>query len=118
MVLALDRAILKRFSDSRAQVKITKAVTRMEAGNFGDHTAIADGNGLYEHRIHYGPGYRIYYITEGEELIILFAGSDKSDQQQMINVAKDYLSDYKSRKPKVVPSPKQGRPTRKRKKRK
>ncbi|MCP4595742.1 type II toxin-antitoxin system RelE/ParE family toxin [Neptuniibacter sp.] len=86
--------------DVRAKTKVTKAITRMEAGNFGDHKAITDGNGLHEHRIDYGPGYRIYYITEGGDLIILFAGSDKSDQQAAINKAKDYHQDYLSRKPK------------------
>lgn len=86
--------------DGRGKAKITKSVTQMEAGNFGDHKPITDGNGLHERRIDYGPGYRIYYITEGEELIILFAGSDKSEQQAVINSAKEYLADYKARKPK------------------
>lgn len=89
--------------DVRGKVKITKAVTQMEAGNFGDHKSITDGNGLQERRIDFGPGYRIYYITEGNELIILFAGSDKSDQQAAINSAKEYLADYKARRPKAVP---------------
>lgn len=84
--------------DARGKAKITKAITQMEAGNFGDHKSITNGNGLQERRIDYGPGYRIYYITEGDELIILFAGSDKSDQQAVINLAKKYLADYKARK--------------------
>lgn len=88
--------------DARAKAKVTKAVTQMEAGNFGDHKPIADGNGLQERRIDYGPGYRIYYITEGDELIILFAGSDKSDQQASIDAAKKYLADYSARKPKNI----------------
>lgn len=87
--------------DSRAKAKVTKAVTQMEAGNFGDHKPITGGNGLRERRIDYGPGYRIYYITEGDELIILFAGSDKSDQQATINTAKNYLTDYKARRSKM-----------------
>lgn len=92
--------------DGRAQAKVTKAVTQMEAGNFGDHKSIKDGHGLYERRLDYGPGYRIYYTTEGDELIILFAGSDKSDQQKTIDSAKDYLADYQARKPKVTGKPK------------
>lgn len=94
---------LTGLGDARAQAKVTKAVTQMEAGNFGDHKAITDGEGLQERRIDYGPGYRVYYITEGDELIILFAGSDKSDQQKVINLAKGYLADYRARKPKVAP---------------
>lgn len=105
--------------DARAKAKVTKAVTQMEAGNFGDHKPITDGTGLQERRIDYGPGYRIYYITEGDELIILFAGSDKSDQQAAIDAAKEYLADYKARKPKVVPQQtKGGQPPSKKRKRK
>lgn len=91
---------LIKLKDARAQAKITKAVTQMEAGNFGDHKSITEGGGLHERRIDYGPGYRIYYITEGNELIILFAGSDKSNQQASINEAKKFLVDYLARKPK------------------
>lgn len=102
---------------ARGKAKITKAVTQMEAGNYGDHKPITNGNGLQERRIDYGPGYRIYYVTEGDELIILFAGSDKSDQQAAIDAAKDYLADYKLRKPKtVLPQAKKGPPARKKRK--
>mgnify|MGYP005864368119 CR=1 FL=1 len=110
---------LVNLKDARAKAKVTKAVTQMEAGNFGDHKPITDGNGLQERRIDYGPGYRIYYLTEGDELIILFAGSDKSDQQTSIDAAKEYLADYKARKPKVVSrQSKAGHPPFKRRKRK
>lgn len=84
--------------DARAKAKITKAITQMEGGNFGDHKSITDGNGLHERRIDYGPGYRIYYITEGDQLIIIFAGGDKSSQQNDIDNAKEYLKDYRKRK--------------------
>lgn len=105
--------------DARGKAKITKAVTQMEAGNFGDHKPITDGNGLHERRIDYGPGYRIYYITEGDELIILFAGSDKSTQQSAIDSAKEYLTDYKARKSNDAPHRKgKGKTTRKRKSKK
>lgn len=89
---------LFNLKDARARVKVTKAVTQMEAGNFGDHKSVTHGNGLHERRINYGPGYRIYYITESDKLIILFAGSSKSDQQAAIDTAKKYLADYKSKK--------------------
>lgn len=98
--------------DARAKAKVTKAVTQMEAGNFGDHKAISEGNGLQERRLDYGPGYRIYYITEGDELIILFAGSDKSDQQAAIDMAKSYLADYVVRKPKKAKSSSKTKPRR------
>lgn len=104
--------------DARAKAKVTKAVTQMEAGNFGDHKPITAGAGLQERRIDYGPGYRIYYITEGDELIILFAGSDKSDQQAAIDAAKGYLADYKARRPNVIcQQTKGGQPPSKKRKR-
>lgn len=101
--MAPFRDWLVNLKDARGKAKVTKAVTQMEAGNFGDHKPIADGNGLQERRIDYGPGYRIYYVTEGDELIILFAGSNKSDQQTAIDAAKEYLADYKARKPIKTP---------------
>lgn len=69
----------------------------MEAGNFGDHKALTNANGLYERRIDFGPGYRIYYIVEGDTIIVLFSGSDKSDQRKEIKQAKAYLQDYHAR---------------------
>lgn len=89
---------LNSLGDARAKVKITKAITQMEGGNFGDHKSITDGSGLQERRLDYGPGYRIYYITDGDKLIILFAGSDKSEQQKAIDASKSYFEDYRARK--------------------
>ena len=70
----------------------------MEGGNFGDHKPITGANGLQERRIDYGPGYRIFYITEGDKLIIIFAGSTKKEQDKTIELSKEYFSDYKKRK--------------------
>ena len=89
---------LAKLKDVRAQAKITKAITQMETGNFGDHKSIKQSGGLYERRINFGPGYRIYYMIDGDNLIILFAGSTKSDQQKVLQRAKVYLTDYKVRK--------------------
>lgn len=89
---------LTKLRDARAKIKITRAIKHMELGNFGDHKSISGSGGLYERRIHFGPGYRIYYIIESSDLIVLFAGSDKSDQSKVINKAKVYLADYLARK--------------------
>ncbi|HEY7805218.1 MAG TPA: type II toxin-antitoxin system RelE/ParE family toxin [Orrella sp.] len=83
--------------DIRAKAKITRAVTQMEAGNFGDRKVISQGQGLYERRIHNGPGYRIYYICDHDHFIILFGGSDKGNQDQAIQAAKSFLKDYRAR---------------------
>lgn len=89
---------LAKLKDVRGQARITKAITQMETGNFGDHKSIKQSGGLYERRINFGPGYRVYYMIDGDNLIILFAGSTKSDQQKVIQRAKVYLADYKVRK--------------------
>ena len=88
---------LRGLRDVRAKAKVTKAITQMEVGNFGDHKVIKQGGGLYERRIHFGPGYRIYYVMEGDRLIVLFAGSDKASQNKVIALARQYLDDYKAR---------------------
>lgn len=92
------REWLLSLRDYRAQAIITRAIVNMENGNFGDHKALSNANGLQERRLDYGPGYRLYYVVEGDAVIILFSGSDKSDQKQVIKIANEYLLDYQSRK--------------------
>jgi putative addiction module killer protein len=57
----------------------------MEQGNFGDTRSV--GAGIMERRIDYGPGYRIYYVNRGAEIVILLCGGDKRRQQQDIRRA-------------------------------
>ena len=90
---------LDELSDRRARARIAARLLRIELGNLGDTKSVGDG--VHELRIDYGPGYRIYYIVEGNTVIVLFCGSDKSDQKRMITQAKSYLQDYKSRKIKM-----------------
>ncbi len=85
---------IKHLKDSQAQAKIITALSRMASGNFGDHKSIKNGNGLQEHRLFYGPGYRIYYLLDGNELVILFGGSNKSGQLAAIKQAKQHLARY------------------------
>jgi putative addiction module killer protein len=62
-------------------------------GNFGDTRNLGDD--LYELRLFFGPGYRIYYTIENDTLVILFSGGDKSSQEDDITKAKIYLKEYK-----------------------
>lgn len=67
-----------------------------DRGNFGDTKNIGDD--LYELRLFFGSGYRIYYTIENDILVILFSGGDKSSQNEDIKKAKLYLKDYKGGK--------------------
>jgi len=70
---------LKKLKDRAAKALIVARVKRFEEGNPGDSGSI--GEGLSEMRIHYGPGYRVYFKDTGKEIIILLCGGDKSTQQ-------------------------------------
>lgn len=82
--------------DARAAAKVTIAATRMRTGNFGDHKGV--GGGVIECRIDFGPGYRIYFGQDGDDLVILLLGGSKKRQKDDINEAKEYWKDYKKRK--------------------
>jgi putative addiction module killer protein len=73
-------------SDRRARARIQARIDRMELGHFGDVSSV--GEGVRELRIHYGPGYRVYFIQRGPVLVILLSGGDKSTQNADINTAK------------------------------
>ena len=58
----------------------------MKLGNFGDAAPV--GGGVSELRIHYGPGYRVYFVHRGEKIVVLLGGGDKSTQNRDIEAAK------------------------------
>ena len=68
----------------------------MEAGNFGDAKPV--GRGVVERRIDVGPGYRLYFGRDGDELVILLAGGTKQRQQRDIEAAQKHWADYKDRR--------------------
>lgn len=86
---------LNSLRDARAKAKIIMQVDKMELGLFGDVEPI--GEGLSELRIHYGPGYRVYYGKEGNQVYLLLCGGDKSTQSKDIKKAKQYWKDHKRR---------------------
>lgn len=81
--------------DVRAKAKIIMRVDKMELGLFGDAEPIGDG--LSELRIHYGPGYRVYFGKEDQTVYLLLCGGDKSTQAKDIKKVKEYWKDHKRR---------------------
>ncbi len=82
--------------DALASAKVTIALSRMEGGNFSNVKGV--GAGVYEYRIDFGSGYRIYFGKDGEELVILIGGGTKKRQQGDIAAAQRCWADYKRRK--------------------
>jgi putative addiction module killer protein len=73
--------------DLNAQLRIAARIRRVSLGNLGDTKSV--GEGVFELRITYGPGYRIYFVRHGDTVIVLLAGGDKSTQKQDIERAKE-----------------------------
>lgn len=71
--------------DIQAKARIIARVRRMSLGNPGDVAPV--GSGVSEMRIHYGPGYRVYFVQRGSTLVILLGGGDKSSQKDDIAAA-------------------------------
>jgi putative addiction module killer protein len=80
--------------DQITQIKIRKRIARMEFGNFGDYKFIQDG--VYELRFFFGSGYRVYFGTKEETIILLLCGGDKSSQKQDIKKAITYWLEVKN----------------------
>lgn len=72
--------------DARAVAKIAVRIKRLAEGLYGDVAPVGDG--VSELRIHYGPGYRVYFVQRGDILVVLLCGGDKATQTRDIAAAK------------------------------
>ena len=82
---------LNKLKNRTVKNKVLARLARIEVGNFGDHKSLADG--LFELRFHFASGIRVYYTINGQEVVILINGGDKSTQSNDIVKAKKVLSE-------------------------
>lgn len=82
--------------NAQAAAKVAAALTRISQGNLSNTKAV--GAGVYEHKINFGPGYRVYFGKDGEQIVILLGGGTKKRQQTDVNNAMERWQDYKRRK--------------------
>ena len=81
-----------------AAAKVATALYRLEQGNFSNVKGV--GGGVFEQRINFGPGYRVYFGKDGDTVVILLGGGTKERQQSDIVTAKQVWADYRRRKSK------------------
>jgi len=84
-------------SDAKGKARVLAQINRAAFGNFGDCDSV--GEGVSEMRVHYGPGYRVYFTQEGATIYVLLCGGNKSTQRRDIAKAKRMARDLKEKKP-------------------
>jgi putative addiction module killer protein len=82
--------------DAPAAARVTTAIRRLELGNVSNVKGVHAG--VFEYRIDFGPGYRVYFGKDGEAIVILLAGGTKKRQDRDIANAHERWADYKKRK--------------------
>jgi putative addiction module killer protein len=81
--------------DITTRAVVLARLKRVSLGNFGDCKLLKNCSGVWEFRINYGSGYRIYFGKQGAEIVILLVGGDKGSQERDIEKAQRYWIDYK-----------------------
>ena len=84
---------LESIRDNRTQSRIQTRLDRLELGNFGDCRPV--GEGVFEMRLHFGAGYRIYFGEVDNIIVLLLCAGDKSTQVRDIERAKSFWLEYK-----------------------
>lgn len=74
--------------------RVNNRLKRLKYGNFGDYKNLGDG--VFELRLHFGSGYRIYFGKENSKIVILLCAGDKSTQSRDVKKAKKYWEEYKN----------------------
>jgi putative addiction module killer protein len=87
---------VKKIKDRTTQSRIERRLERMENGNYGDYKNLGDG--VFELRLDFGAGYRIYFAEIDSVIVLLLCGGDKSTQPKDIALAKQYLYELRGRK--------------------
>ncbi len=82
--------------DPQAAAKVTIGLSRIGQGNLSNVKGV--GSGVFDFKVNYGPGYRLYFGKDGETIVILLAGGTKKRQQRNIEAAQSRWQDYKDRK--------------------
>ncbi len=86
---------LDKLKDLKGRVAIQRRIDRLTEENFGDHNFCRDG--VWELRIDFGPGYRVYYTLEGKTIVLLLCGGSKRTQAADVKEAVRYWRDYQRR---------------------
>lgn len=86
---------IESLKDMIGKAQITNRLNRVALGNHGDCVNV--GNGIFELRIHYGPGYRIYFSEQRHSILLLLLGGSKRTQKKDIKLALMYLADFRER---------------------
>jgi len=83
--------------EKKTRTIINQRLIRLRIGNLGDCKPIRGSNGVYELRVDYGPGYRVYFGKSGSTIVVLLVGGDKGSQSRDIAKANQYWLDFKER---------------------
>jgi putative addiction module killer protein len=83
---------LLKIRDKTIRIRILARLLRVENGNYGDYKSLKDG--VFELRFTYGAGFRVYFGEDGDKIVVLLCGGDKSTQTEDIEKAKVYWRNY------------------------
>lgn len=86
---------IRSFKDKTTKMRILKRIERLEEGHYGEYKKLTDE--LFELKLQFGKGYRVYYSDIDNKLVLFLTGGDKHKQSDDIKKAIEYLNDYKER---------------------